>query len=35
MDKVLKKVAEKGVKINIILFLEPKLALNNDSEYAK
>lgn len=25
----------KGIKVHIIVFLEPKLALNNDSEYTK
>lgn len=35
LDRVFEKLAKRGVRINIILFLEPKLALNNDSEYAK
>ena len=30
-DKLLQKVATKGIKVYIIVFLEPKLALNNDS----
>lgn len=35
LDKVLKAAAERGVKINIVLFLQPKLALNNDSQHVK
>lgn len=35
LDHVLATIAKRGVKVNIILFLEPKLALNNDSEYTK
>jgi len=31
LDRVLLKIAQQGVKVNIIVFLEPKLALNNDS----
>lgn len=35
LDKVLKAAAERGVRINILVFQEPKLALNNDSEHTK
>ena len=35
LDKVLQKIASRGVKINIILYREVKLALNNDSAYTK
>lgn len=35
LDKVLKRCAERGVAVHIIVFQEPKLALNNDSEYTK
>lgn len=35
LDLVLKKCAENGVKINIILYREVKLALSNDSYYTK
>lgn len=31
LDKLLQRVAAKGIKVYIIVFLEPKLALNNDS----
>lgn len=35
LDRVLTTIAQRGVKVNIVIFLEPKLALNNDSEHAK
>ena len=35
LDKVLQRCAERGVTVNIIVFQEPKVALNNDSEYTK
>jgi phospholipase D1/2 len=35
LDRVLQRCAENGVKVHIIVFQEPKLALNNDSEYTK
>ena len=31
LDKVLESVAKNGIKINIIVYLEPKVALNIDS----
>lgn len=33
LDYVLESIAQKGVKIYIIIYMEPKIALNNDSEY--
>ena len=35
LDHVLKKIADSGVKVLIILYREVKLALYNDSEYTK
>ena len=31
VDRVFEKIAKSGIKINIIIFMEPKIALNNDS----
>jgi phospholipase D1/2 len=31
LDYILESLAQKGVKIYIILYMEPKIALNNDS----
>lgn len=35
LDYVLLSAAQRGVKVNIILYMEPKIALNNDSEYVE
>lgn len=35
LDYVLETVAQKGVKINIVIYMEPKIALNNDSEFVE
>ena len=31
LDRVLEQVAKNGIKINIIVYMEPKVALNIDS----
>lgn len=31
LDYVLETIAQRGVKVYIILYMEPKIALNNDS----
>ena len=33
LDKVLEKVATSGIKVHIIIYMEPKVALNLDSEF--
>lgn len=35
VDKVLGKIANLGIKINIIVYMEPKVALNIDSEFTE
>ena len=35
LDYVLQAAAQRGVKVNIILYMEPKIALNNDSEFVE
>jgi phospholipase D1/2 len=35
LDHVLKQAAERGVKIYIITFREPKMFVNNDSEHVE
>ena len=35
LDYILEQAALKGVKIYIILYMEPKIALNNDSEFVE
>lgn len=35
LDYVLEAVAQRGVKVYIILYMEPKIALNNDSEFVE
>lgn len=35
LDSVLGTAAQRGVKVNIILYMEPKIALNNDSEFVE
>ena len=34
-DHVLEHIAQKGVKVYIILYQEPKMAINNDSEHVE
>ena len=33
LDKVLKSVADRGIKVNILVYQEPKIALTNDSAH--
>lgn len=33
VDNVLLKIAKLGIKVNIIVYMEPKVALNINSEY--
>lgn len=35
VDRVLSKIANLGIKINIIVYMEPKVALNIDSEFTE
>lgn len=35
IDRVLEKIANCGIKVNIIVYMEPKVALNIDSEYTQ
>lgn len=35
LDGVLQSLAERGVKVYIIAFMEPKMFVNNDSEYVQ
>lgn len=35
LDGVLQELAERGVKIYIIVFMEPKMFVNNDSEHVQ
>jgi phospholipase D1/2 len=35
LDGVLEELAKKGVKIYIIVYQEPKIAVNNDSEFVE
>lgn len=35
LDYILESLAQKGVKIYIILYMEPKIALNNDSQFVQ
>lgn len=35
MDGVLESLAKRGVKIYIVCFMEPKIAVNNDSEHVQ
>jgi phospholipase D1/2 len=35
LDYILENIAQRGVKIYIIIYMEPKIALNNDSEFVE
>jgi phospholipase D1/2 len=35
LDYILETIALQGVKVYIILYMEPKIALNNDSEFVE
>lgn len=35
LDGVLQNLAQRGIKVYIIVFMEPKMVVNNDSEHVQ